>query len=131
MNHNLMGQYRAVVGYRSYTRFHEELPMDLRFQEKAPAHETLSTSDSTAFLFRWEFLVPEGSHLTDTKLLDRAVRLSRKSEFRDSRRQFHEWPRRLIAKQVSIETARLGMDRCLRVYNDVVDKKRKTNFEST
>jgi hypothetical protein len=72
----------------------------------------------------WEFLVPEDSDLTDAELLKRAATLSRQSEFRDSRQQFHEWRRKLIAKRVTVHAALAEMNRCLAIYNDIVDKTR-------
>jgi hypothetical protein len=77
-----------------------------------------------AFLFRWDFVVPEDSNATDAELLERAAKLSRHSEFRDSRRRFHEWRRRLIANHTTVDVARAEMNRCLGVINDVVDKSR-------
>jgi len=74
---------------------------------------------------KWEFLVPEESDLTDGELLKRAVALSRKSEFRDSRRQFHEWRRKLSARRVSVDAALSEMNRCLVIYNEIVDKTRR------
>jgi hypothetical protein len=105
----------AVVGYGSFARFREEAPVDLTPSRVAPEKDP-------AFLFRWDFVVPEDSDLSDDELLKRAIKLSRNDEFRDSRRQFHDWRRRLIAKRVTIETARSEMDRCLAVYTDVISK---------
>ncbi len=106
-------EIETVVGYGSYTKFKEEVPVDEKQAPVAPGQDA-------AFLFRWEFLVPADSDLTDLELLRRAVKLSRKSEFRDSRREFHDWRRKLIDKKVSIEAARAEMDRCLAVYNSIV-----------
>lgn len=110
-------EIEAVVGYGSYQKFREEVPID---ETQAPNRAV----GDTALLISWEFLVPEDSDLTDAELLERAAKLSRKSEFRDSRRQFHEWRRKLIAKGVSVEAALSEMNRCLAVYNDIVDKTR-------
>jgi hypothetical protein len=106
----------SVVGYGSYAKFREEVPID-KTQAPPPAGDA-------ALLVRWEFLVPEDSDLTDGELLKRAAALSRKSEFRDSRRQFHEWRRKLVARGVSAETALSEMNRCLVIYNDIVTKTR-------
>ena len=106
----------AVVGYGSFNKFREEVPVDL-------APSGVPTDKDSAFLFRWDFVVPDDSDPSnDKKLLKRAVELSRNEEFRDSRRQFHDWRRKLIAKHITIETARSEMDRCLAVYNAVVSK---------
>jgi hypothetical protein len=107
----------SVVGYGSYAKFHEEVPID---ETQAPN----PLAGDAALLVRWEFLVPEDSDLTDGELLKRAAALSRKSEFRDSRRQFHEWRRKLMARGVSVETALSEMNRCLVIYNDIVTKTR-------
>lgn len=112
-------EIETVVGYGSYAKFHQEVPVD----ERQPP---VSTDQDAAFLFGWDFIVPDDSNLTDTQLLDIAVKLSGKSEFRDSRRQFHDWRRKLIAKKVSTEVARAEMDRCLKVYNDVVAKNQRS-----
>jgi hypothetical protein len=108
----------AVVGYGSFNRFREEVPLDL-------APSGIPPDKDSAFLFRWDFVVPADSDLSDDELLKRAVKLSRKDEFQDSRRQFHDWRRKLIAKQVTVETARSEMDHCLAVYNAVVSKAEK------
>jgi hypothetical protein len=97
-------EIEAVVGYGSYAKFREEVPID---ETQAPNR----LAADTALLVSWEFLVPEDSDLTDTELLKRAAALSRKSEFRDSRRQFHEWRRKLIGKGVSVEAALSEMNR--------------------
>jgi len=105
----------AVVGYGSFARFREEAPVDVTPSMVAPEKDP-------AFLFSWDFVVPEESDLSDEVLLKRAIKLSRKDEFRASRREFHDWRRKLIAKRVTIETARSEMDRCLAVYTDVISK---------
>jgi hypothetical protein len=105
----------TVVGYGSYATFSKEIPIDV-------THPATSTEENTALLFGWDFLVPEDSALDDATLLDRAIKLSRQSEFRDSRRRFHDWRRRLIVKRVSVETARSEMNRCLSTYNQIVAK---------
>jgi hypothetical protein len=110
-------EIEAVVGYGSYSKFREEVPID---ETQAPNR----LAADTALLVSWEFLVPEDSDLTDTERLKRAAALSRKSEFRDSRRQFHEWRRKLIRKGVSVEAALSEMNRCLALYNDIVIKTR-------
>jgi hypothetical protein len=105
----------TVVGYGSYARFSKETPIDVE-QSPNPAGQ------DTALLFGWDFLVPEDSDLSGATLLERAVRLSSRSEFRESRRSFHNWRRKLIAKNISAETAREEMNRCLSVYNQIVAK---------
>ena len=105
----------TVVGYGSYATFSKEIPIDV-------THPATSTEESAALLFGWDFLVPEDSDLDDATLLDRAIKLSRQSEFRDSRRRFHDWRRRLILKRVGVETARSEMNRCLSAYNQIVAK---------
>jgi hypothetical protein len=110
----------AVVGYGSFSRFREEVPVDL-------APSGVPPDKDSAFLFQWDFVVPDDSGLDDDELLKRAVKLCRKDEFQDSRRQFHDWRRKLIAKRATVETARSEMDRCLAVYNAVVsDTKERT-----
>ena len=107
----------VVVGYGTYAKFSEEIKIDVA----APIAETI---DKTALLFRWDFVVPEEeSNVTDEKYLDTAIDLSQHDEFRASRREFHEWRRRLIAKNVSGERARSEMNRCLKVYNEIAQKK--------
>ena len=107
--------FEAVVGYGSFARFREEAPVDLMPSRVAPEQDR-------AFLFRWDFVVPEDNDLSDDELLKRAIKLSRNDEIRDSRRQFHDWRRKLIAKRATMETARSEMDRCLAIYADVVSK---------
>jgi hypothetical protein len=108
-------EIESVVGYGSYAQFQKEVSID-------ESHPSNPLAADAALLVKWEFLVPEDSQLTDAELLKRAAALSRKSEFRDSRRQFHEWRRKLIAKGISVETAVSEMNRCLAVYNDIVAK---------
>jgi hypothetical protein len=108
-----------VVGYGSYGQFQTEVPLDI------DCHPTVHTENAT-LLFGWEFLVPEDSaDVSDTELLERAVKLAHKDEFIESRREFHEWRRKLIANRVDPEMARLEMVRCLEVYNDIIDKSRR------
>ena len=107
----------VVVGYGTYAKFSEEVNIDVEtsFAE---------TINKTALLFRWDFVVPEEEiNVTDEKYLDTAIALSQHGEFRASRREFHQWRRRLIAKNVSGEKARSEMDRCLKVYNEISQKK--------
>jgi hypothetical protein len=104
----------TVVGYGSYSQFNTEIPIDV---SRSP-----SAQGSSALLFGWNFLVPAESDLSDTILLERAIKLSQKSEFRESRSEFHNWRRRLIDKRVTVERARSEMDRCLSVYNQMVAK---------
>jgi hypothetical protein len=111
-------EIESVVGYGSYAKFQEEVPID----ETGAASPVAA---DVALLVKWEFLVPEESDLTDGELLKRAVTLSRKSEFRDSRRQFHEWRRKLSARRVSVDAAVAEMNRCLVIYNEIVDKARR------
>jgi hypothetical protein len=110
-------EIESVVGYGSYAKFQEEVPLE----ESQPSNPL---GADAALLVKWEFLVPEDSDLTDGELLKRAAALSRKSEFRDSRRQFHEWRRKLSARHVSVEVAVAEMNRCLTIYNEIIDKTR-------
>jgi hypothetical protein len=106
-------EIEAVVGYGSYLKFSKEMPVDV-------THPAAPAEPDTAFLVSWDFLVPEDSDLTDGQLLDRAAKLSRQSEFRESRRSFHEWRRKLIARKVTMAAARDEMARCLAIYNCIV-----------
>jgi hypothetical protein len=105
----------TVVGYGSYATFSKETPIDMK-RSPDPAGQ------NTALLFGWDFIVPGDSDISDTILLERAIKLSSRSEFRESRRSFHNWRRKLIAKNVSFETARGEMNRCLSIYNEIVAK---------
>jgi hypothetical protein len=111
-------EIESVVGYGSYAKFQKEVGIE-------EPQQSSSVAADTALLVKWEFLVPEDSDLTDSELLKRAVTLSRKSEFRDSRRQFHEWRRKLSARRVSVDAAVAEMNRCLVIYNEIVDKTRR------
>jgi hypothetical protein len=114
---NPLAEIESIVGYGSYARFQEEVPI-----EETP--EPNPMAGDAALLVTWEFLVPEDSDLTDAELLKRAAALSRNSEFQISRREFHDWRRKLIAKRVTVEAALAEMNRCLAIYNDIVDKRR-------
>lgn len=112
---DLTAETETVVGYNSYQKFSKEVPL---VPTQAPVADG-------ALLISWEFLVPEDGALTDDELLDRAVKLGHNNEFREARRQFHDWRRRLAAKRVSAQNALVEMNRCLSVYNDIVDKTRR------
>jgi hypothetical protein len=112
---NPIAEIESIVGYGSYPRFRSEVPIE----ETEPG----LPAEDPALLVTWEFLVPEDSDSTDAELLKRAAALSRNSEFQGSRREFHEWRRRLISKRVNFEAALAEMNRCLAVYNNIVKKK--------
>ncbi len=113
----------SVVGFGSYQDFRREIPVEGMRMEGPPA--PAATIPENAFLFRWDFVVPEDRDATDAKLLERAVVLSQQSEFRESRRRFHNWRRRLIANQVDAQKARDEMSRCLAVCNQVSEQSAK------
>jgi len=113
------GDVEVVVGYGSLARY--------RAATTRPAvsnGSTHATGPGTLFV-TWDFLVPEDTTLSDTELLLKAVSLSRKDEFRDARRRFHEWRRKLVAKGVSVDQARSEMLRCLAVFNEITAKERR------
>ncbi len=105
----------VVVGYGSYEKFKRELSLDIEDKPRPEAAEG-------SLVLGWDFLVPEDSDLGDVELLGRAVRLARKDEFRASRREFHAWRRRLAERKVGAEAARAELQRCLKVYGEIVAK---------
>jgi hypothetical protein len=112
----------VVVGYGSLANYQADLPAESAVGNQ----QTPPPGDGNPTLFvTWDFLVPEDSSLPDEDLLIKAVALNSKEEFRDSRRQFHEWRRKLAEKGVSVDQARSEMSRCLAVYNGIVAKERR------
>jgi hypothetical protein len=113
------GTVEVVVGYGSVAKY--------RAGATAATADKAGPADAgPATLFiRWDFLVPEDSTLSDIDLLLRAVALSSKDEFRDARRRFHEWRRKLAANGVSVAQARAEMNRCLAVFNEITAKERR------
>ena len=114
----------AIVGYGSYAKFSAEVQIDV-----APTPTVLAAD--TALLFRWDFVVPEDSTLSDDTLLDRAIKLSHHDEFRQSRRELHDWRRKLVAKNISVDRARTEMNRCIEVYNGIAEKALLSNHRRT
>ncbi len=106
-----------VVGYGSYGQLQAEAPLET-------TGDVSADSAGATLLFGWDFVVPEDSELSCRKLLERAVELARKTEFIESRREFHDWRRKLIANHVGPEKARSEMLRCLTVFNGIVEKSR-------
>jgi hypothetical protein len=112
---SLAADIETVVGYGSFEKFQRELPLTV-----SQKRQRAKTDDAMAF--GWDFFVPEDSNLDDAELLKRAVSLSRKDEFRASRREFHQWRRKLLSKKIGPEAARDEMNRCLAAYNRIVSK---------
>jgi hypothetical protein len=115
----------VVVGYGSLPQYRTDV-----WAEKPAKQPSTPQGDATLFV-TWDFLVPEDSSLSDADLLLKAVALNSKDEFRESRRQFHEWRRKLAQKGVSLEKARSEMDHCLKVFNEIVAKERRRNRRLT
>jgi hypothetical protein len=113
------GTVEVVVGYGSLAKYRAD-GIASRSDEAKPAE----AGPATLFI-TWDFLVPEDSTLSDTDLLLRAVALSGKDEFRDARRRFHEWRRKLAASGASVALARAEMNRCLAVCNEITTKERR------
>ncbi len=115
----------VVVGYGSLPQYLSDAQTE-RPAPSAPAPD----NDATLFV-TWDFLVPEDSSLSDADLLLKAIALNSKDEFRDSRRQFHEWRRKMAQNGKSVAEARAEMTRCLRVFNEVVAKEHRRNRRLT
>jgi hypothetical protein len=119
------GTPEVVVGYTSLAQYQ----LDVRTGANA-GRARVPEGNATLFV-TWDFLVPEGSSLSDTNLLLKAVALNLKDEFRDSRRRFHEWRRKLVEKGVSLDEARSEMKRCLTVFNEIVAKEHRRSRRLT
>lgn len=115
----------VVVGYGSLPQYLSDVRTNTP-AEPAPGLE----GDATLFV-TWDFLVPEDSSLSDADLLMKALALNNKDEYRDSRRQFHEWRRKMAQNGKSVAEARAEMTRCLKVFNDVVAKEHRRNRRLT
>jgi hypothetical protein len=111
----------VVVGYGSLARYRS----DTRAENAATAVQAPAREGDATLFVTWDFLVPEDSALSDTDLLMKAVALNSKEEFRDSRRRFHEWRRRLAQRGASVDQTRSEMQRCLKVFNEIVAKERR------
>lgn len=107
-----------VAGYGSYGQLQVDAPLEMTGDFSAGA-------EGATLLFGWEFVVPEESGLSCRVLLERAVKLAERKDFIESRREFHEWRRKLIANHIGPEKARSEMLRCLTEFNAIVDKKRQ------
>ena len=117
-------EVEVVVGYGSYSDFQRELPLEFG---RPRSNQKIDSN----LLVRWNFLVPNDSDLSDAKLLSKAVELSRKSEFRESRREFHSWRRKLLRKRASVEEATVEMEKCLKVYRGIMRKRKGRNAVRT
>jgi hypothetical protein len=124
LNLDPAAEVEVVLGYGSYPDFQRDLP--LKFG-RSRSNQKLDSN----LLVRWNFLVPNDSGLPDAKLLSKAIKLSRKSEFRESRREFHSWRRKLLKKGVSVEKATTEMEYCLKVYTDIMRKRKGRNAVRT
>jgi hypothetical protein len=111
----------VVVGYGSLGKYQSEA----KEKRAAPATQDPAPAGNATLFVTWDFLVPEDSTLSDTDLLLKAIALNSKEEFRDSRRRFHEWRRKLAARGVSVDQAQTEMNRCLTVFNEIVAKERR------
>jgi len=85
----------AVAAYPSFPSFAREIPVTPLKEEEA-VHGT----DQLLQVFGWEFFVPEDESASDEKLLEKAVKLAARPDFRDKRAEFHSWRRRLAAGKV-------------------------------
>jgi hypothetical protein len=113
------GTVEVVVGYGSLAKYRAD-------GTASPGVIAQPAEVGPATLFvTWDFLVPEDSTLSDTDLLLKAVALSSKDEFRDARRRFHEWRRKLAANGASVAQARAEMNRCLAACNEITTKERR------
>ena len=123
----------VMIGYGSFSNFQRDIPLHIGPHQPGATH---TGSDSKAkldanLLARWNFLVPDDTGLTNEHLLSKAVKLSRHSEFRDSRREFHSWRRKLLKHRATVEQATAEMERCLKVYTGIIAKRKRRNAVRT
>jgi hypothetical protein len=104
--------------------FCQDIPVDIR--AKTPS----STETTLAGVFGWEFVVPEDSKMSDMELLTAAAELASDSTFRDKRRAFHDWRRRVIQEGITDKAALEEMNTSVNEYSDNVRKSglRTTSF---
>jgi hypothetical protein len=107
-----------MAAYPSYNTFAEDV--SIRVNPKKPT----STDSCLAGVFGWEFVVPEDPKLSDIELLRVAAELASDSSFRDKRRAFHDWRRRVIKEGITQKAALEEMSTLVQEYNDVVRKAR-------
>jgi hypothetical protein len=114
-------EVEAMVAFPSYPKFRSKVAYQVL---KKRAKRDIKNHVG---VFGWEFLVPEDDSASDEKILERAVKLASKPGFRDARREFHIWRRRMIAGKVEPAVAEKDLIRVVREYGKAAGLKRRNS----
>ncbi len=105
-----------MAAYPSYDTFAKDVTVRVNRKKLTSADTRL------AGLFGWEFVVPEEPKMSDLELLGVAAKLASDASFREKRRAFHDWRRRVIKEGITENTALEEMKTLVDEYKDVVRK---------
>lgn len=99
-------EVEPVISYRSRET--------LQRQQQVQGDE--ESSSLSYAMFGWDFFVPEDSEKTDYELLREAMKLARRSDFREVRQTFQGWLKQMYQGGVDPHDARAEMLRLLEEY---------------
>lgn len=104
-----------MAAYPSYQAFADDVTV--RMNAKTP-----KSVDSLAGVFGWEFTVPDDARMSDIELLRVAAQLASDSSFKNKRRAFHDWRRRVTKEGITEKAAFEEMSTLVHEYNDLIRK---------
>jgi len=108
----------AVSAYTSFDKFSTDVP-----SARAPAKKSATLPHDPTAVFGWKFFVPEDAEkgeAADRKLLAKAMKLARKTEFIEMRSDFYDWWGDVIANGLPEEDARADLEARIVEFNKLM-----------
>ena len=108
-------EVRAMTAYQSYRRFAGDQPKALAAKQ--------SPALSPTTVFGWEFFVPESADIgfdADRRLLDKAIKLARKTEFIERRDDFYGLWQDIREGRLDRDDAKQLVEKRLSGYRDYI-----------
>ena len=107
-----------LAAYPSFNKYQEDTALETRRRKKAKERR----QEKLVMVLSHRFLVPKDSRKSDTKLLEQAVNLAARDDFKEKRAHFYKWQEDIIENDISDTKAIEEMEESLKKYNEVVRK---------
>lgn len=100
-------------------------PAFYNYEEDQKQRAIENKSEELVMRLSQRFLVPDDDSQNDDELLQEAIELSSRDDFREKRQALYQWQDDIIEQQIPAEVAVAEMEDLLTQYNDVIKKSRR------
>lgn len=102
----------AMAAYPSFNDYKEDANKATKEKRK----------EQLAMVISQKFLVPDDPKKSDAELLDQAIKLSRRDDFRKKRALLHQYQEEIIEQEIPPDKAIMEMEEFLKQYNKIIKK---------